>query len=242
LEFKLGYQYLIGGSARDLGGMMDINANGYCIDLMRTTKRNGDVFNLVEQVTNGQIMTTKFLGRKAFLSSKVVVFVANYMPNLAGLSLDRWCIFHTKLGEVQLKCEQHGNNGYRCTIAKNMSNTAGQCFKVIADEAIPDAELYKQYLETNSAGLHILYENRLAFPRINTHVHRSTVKRLIDQGDMKTLKNYIRTNNLLEDSIMETTGFNVSFIGNVNSDYQGDSSSDNDSTDSEAEDLERRMY
>ena len=236
-KFKLGFQYLIGASAKALCGMLDINAKGYCIDLMRTTKRNGDVYNLLEQITNGEIQTTRYHGRVAIPSSRIVVVVANYMPNLAGLSLDRWCIFHTKMGEIQLKCEQHGTNGYRCTIAKNMSNTAGQSFQNICDEAIPDSELYRQYLETNSAGLHILYENDLAFPRINTHVHRSTVKRLIDQGDMPVLKNYLSVNKLLDDSIAKATGCNISFVGCTR--LQDSSSSE--SSDSEAEDAERRL-
>lgn len=99
------FQPLPAGTTHHLCGLVKLDKKGFLFDLSRSAfcKENIDSTNsfyqALESVKNGILVSHKFAGSEKFLPEDCVVIVfANDPPNLTRLSIDRWDIFHTKLG------------------------------------------------------------------------------------------------------------------------------------------------
>ena len=88
------YSYLtLDGSikTRDLANFFPAEAEGICIDVARSAKDTFD-YEVLEKLKDGYLVTGKYEGRRVrFLPKKVIVF-ANFHPDIAKLSEDRWDI------------------------------------------------------------------------------------------------------------------------------------------------------
>ena len=105
LEAKENWQFILDCAPNDAANMLHQFKNGTCIDKLRSDVQDKLEYGLLEQLKNGLIQSGKYRGTsKQMLSNKVVV-IANFFPNLIGLSIDRWSFFHTRLGEVKICCK-----------------------------------------------------------------------------------------------------------------------------------------
>ena len=105
LEAKENWQFILDCAPNDAANMLHQFKNGTCIDKLRSDVQDKLEYGLLEQLKNGLIQSGKYRGTsKQMLSNKVVV-IANFFPNLIGLSIDRWSFFNTRLGEVKICCK-----------------------------------------------------------------------------------------------------------------------------------------
>ncbi len=54
------YQYVVSGSTKDLGGMIDGKANGYAVEMLVSRENLNHVFTLTESVNNGKFISRKW--------------------------------------------------------------------------------------------------------------------------------------------------------------------------------------
>ncbi len=71
-------------------------------------------YKLVGQIKDGMVQVGRL---NKFVRSTTIVIFANFLPNMANFSIDRWSFFHTTLGPVYLNCVKVGRF-YNCAIAK----------------------------------------------------------------------------------------------------------------------------
>lgn len=238
LVLKKGFQKFKGSNASKMAHRIHGGAKGFVIDITRADQKNyAQLFSFIEEIKDGDVHSSKYGGREVCLSSRILVVFSNFIPNLKGLSIDRWVFYHTKLGLVNIKCAP-SRDTYVNTIAMEMSCTAPSVFGKQVDEDIPDEELIKQYLQCSPGGLEILLKNKIAFPEINKSHHR-TLKTMITLGEDKKLRKYVKKHDLLAGSILENS---PDFIKAIKQPFfqKGESSdsSDEDSSPPETDDEE----
>jgi hypothetical protein len=68
------------------------NGNICIFDLPRTVKDRVGVFNSLEAIRGGRMIVLKYNGEKIRFNSRYIVVFANFLPQISGMSVDRWII------------------------------------------------------------------------------------------------------------------------------------------------------
>lgn len=161
----MGYQHIFPGWGRQTHKYINGNAEGYCVDLIRSNESNySKTIQLIMGVKEGIIRPNKYTGRDVFLRSKKLIIFANFMPNLSLLPLDWWVMFHTRMGQVCLNCVPDYERGYSCTISRTMVTTASaHHFGARFSQPISDATLCDQLLQSKTTLELVMSCNNLEF-------------------------------------------------------------------------------
>lgn len=75
-------------------------------DVSRAREDNSTLYTFMEQLKNGEVLSTKYVSRQVTIMPPRIIVFANFYPNLDGCSLDRWCIKNVVLdseGEYRLQ-------------------------------------------------------------------------------------------------------------------------------------------
>ena len=78
-------------NARDLAGMLDINASGICFDVCRAAENALD-YNAIECLKNGCMSSGKYTGKCLRFQPMKIIVLSNFYPDCTKLSQDRWDI------------------------------------------------------------------------------------------------------------------------------------------------------
>jgi hypothetical protein len=100
----LDFQKVPVGKGHDIAQLLKVESKGFIFDMPRDafSKRNlkttSSLFATLETMKDRELVSGKYGGCIKELSKKPIVIFANCSPNLAKLSIDRWVLFHTRLG------------------------------------------------------------------------------------------------------------------------------------------------
>ena len=90
LENKMDFQILRVPNEQHLTSMIDSNKAGYVFDI--------SICSAIEPIMSKCVRSTKYASTIKYLTSKKFVVFSNDLPNLVGLSIDRWEFYHMQLG------------------------------------------------------------------------------------------------------------------------------------------------
>lgn len=79
-----------------IAGAIDAGWNQRCIifDLPRQTEDLDRIYTLLEACCDGVVTATKYQGRTVWFNKPVVIVMANWLPNKAKMSFDRWKVYN----------------------------------------------------------------------------------------------------------------------------------------------------
>ena len=101
LENKMDFQILRVANEQHLTSMIDSNKAGYVFDIVRSDFKGEQTLSIcsaIESIKSKCVRSTKYASTIKYLTSGKVVVFSNDLPNLVGLSIDRWEFYHMQLG------------------------------------------------------------------------------------------------------------------------------------------------
>ena len=98
---------------------VNAEASGYYLELYRENNlKMNAVYRLMEDILSKGFECFYKL-RPKFLHSNKLVILADFLPNMAALSLESWTFFHIKYGTVYVECKlSYPKKEYSCFVAK----------------------------------------------------------------------------------------------------------------------------
>jgi hypothetical protein len=94
LQYRQNFQSLKIFNARDAVAVIDETAGGYVFDLARSSEKTHKIYELIENIKDGEVGSGKYHGQMKYPKSNKIVVLANYFPNVAAMTPDRWELFH----------------------------------------------------------------------------------------------------------------------------------------------------